>query len=200
MPIENQKVGAVNAYKAQMKSFKSDMKLTDERAMLLYTLYNFEMFDEHANLVIANKLCYFYQQVGEESFGRMRFSRGHYGPYCHQVEYLLKSVTGKYIHGLEEMDAKPFEDLDLEYGFKQEVSDYVHKMPDAQRRHIREVLNLIDGFESAFSLEILATVSYIMQASPNISFEDVVLEVGKWSERKNDFLRKTISALHITVS
>lgn len=128
--------------------------------------------------------------VGEKSFDRMKFSRGRYGPYSVQVEYLLKSVNGKYIHGLEEMDPKPFEDLELEYNLKQEVSDYVHMLSDEKLGHVRKVLKLVEGFESAFALEILATVAYIMAASPMISFEETVMEVGQWSERKKRLFKE----------
>lgn len=32
-----------------------------------------------------------------------------YGPYSVSVAHMLSAVNGKYLHGLEEMDRKPFE-------------------------------------------------------------------------------------------
>lgn len=171
-------------YASVQKQEASDAKLTDARAMLLYALYCYEMSDERTNLVVANKLSYFYQLTGEKAFAKMKFSASHYGPYSPSVEYVLKATNGKYLHGLEQMDAKPFEVLDLDYGRKQEVSDYVHKMTKVQQGHIVKLLKMIDGFESSFAIEILATVAYIRKQTPGIDLNGTVAGVKAWSERK----------------
>ena len=183
------------AYKQVLKEQYNDSKLTNARAMLLYALYFYEMSDERTNLVVANKLCYFLKLTGDKSFARMNFVRQNYGPYSHAVGYLLKNVNGKYIHGLEELDAKPFEMLSLEYSTKQEVVDYVHNMSSVQKSNLSAVLKLIDGFESAFAMEILATVAYIMNESPGINLQSVINEVGLWSDRKKRLFSEEVIAL-----
>lgn len=192
-------------YKSELKQISSTANLTPARAMLLYSLFYYEMSDERTNLVVANKLCFFFQEVGDKSFANIRFSKGHYGPYSPSVAHLLKSVNGKYIHGLEEMDAKPFDDLDLDYSRISEVSEFVHALSASEKRHVSQVLKVIDGFESAFALEILATVAYIRRLNPGISFEDVVAEVGRWSKRKKalfkvDYIRLAYDRLTGTLA
>ena len=100
--------------------------LTPARAMLLYALFCYEVHDERCSLFVANKLSYFYQMLGETEFAKMPFKAHYYGPYSVSVGHMLNAVNGKYIHGLEQMDAKPFEALMLDYDRKAEVSDYVH--------------------------------------------------------------------------
>ena len=105
---------------------QSDARLTPARAMLLYAMFCYEAHDERCSLFVANKLSYFYQMLGEESFARIPFVAHYYGPYSVSVGHMLSAVNGKYLHGLEEMDRKPFEALMLDYGRKAEVGEYVH--------------------------------------------------------------------------
>lgn len=171
-------------YAKVQKQESADVKLTDARAMLLYALYCYEMNDERTNLVVANKLSYFYQLVGEKSFAKIQFNPYHYGPYSQAVGYVLKAVNGKYLHGLEQMEATPFEELELDYSYKQEVSDYIHKMPEEHKASIVKLLRIIDGFESTFAIEILATVAYIRKQNPGIDLNGTISKVRAWSDRK----------------
>lgn len=171
-------------YALVQKKDASDAMLTDARAMLLYALYCYEMNDERTNLVVANKLSYFYQLMGEKAFAKMKFTASHYGPYSTAVGYVLKATNGKYLHGLEQMDAKPFEMLDLDYSRKQEVSDYIHQMPKEQQGNIVRLLRVIEGFESTFAIEILASVAYIRKHTPGIDLNGTIAGVKAWSERK----------------
>lgn len=171
-------------YTMVQKKVASEAKLTDAKALLLYALFCYEMSDERTNLVVANKLSYFYQLTGEKAFAKMQFLASHYGPYCHAVGHVLKGANGKYLHGLEQMDAKPFEILDLDYSRKQEVSDYVHNMRAETLANVKKVLKIIDGFESSFAIEILATVAYIRKQNPGIDLNGTIAAVRRWSDRK----------------
>lgn len=171
-------------YMLTQQSEHKEAKLTDCRAMLLYSLFCYEMNDERTNLVVANKLSYFFQMVGEPSFAKMRFIPNLYGPYSTAVAHVLKATNGKYIHGLEEMEAKPFDELALDYSYKSEVSGYIHNLPAEKQNAVKKVLRIIDGFESTFAIEILATVAYIRNNNIGINLEDTIKAVRNWSERK----------------
>ena len=155
--------------------------LTPARAMLLYALFCYEVHDERCSLFVANKLSYFYQILGEKEFG----------PYSVSVGHLLNAVNGKYIHGLEQMDAKPFEALMLDYDRKAEVGDYVHnRLSPEQIEHIKQLLKLIDGYESAYSLEVLASVAYVRREHPGISIDETINEIQNWSARKKNLFKQ----------
>ena len=167
------------------------VRLTDARAMLLYAMFCYEMFDERSSLFVANKICYLYQIIGEESFQKLDFKPYFYGPYSVGVSHMLKDINGKYIHGLEEMNKKPFESIELDYGFKEEISQYVHSnLTHVQRTRIKTLLSIICGYESAYALEILCTVAYIRKTHPMIGIEDTIKEIESWSERKKDLFKK----------
>lgn len=171
-------------YTNTLRHKKSEAKLTDARAMLLYSLFYYEMFDERTNLVVANKLSYFYQLCGEPAFAKLRFTPSHYGPYTPAVAHMLHAVNGKYLHGLEQMDTKPFDLLDLDYAYRQEISNYIHNLSHQSINNIKKVIKLTEGFESTLALEILATVAYIIHENPAITLSDTIEAVRKWSPRK----------------
>lgn len=165
--------------------------LTPARAMLLYAMFCYEVHDERCSLFVANKLSYFYQLLGEKEFAKMPFKAHYYGPYSVSVGHMLNAVNGKYIHGLEQMDKKPFEALTLDYERKAEVGDFVHnRLSRGQIEHIKQLLKLIDGYESAYALEVLASVAYVRREHPGIGLEETIVEIENWSARKKNLFKR----------
>lgn len=183
---------SVEVYSLLAKQTKNaEAHLTPARAMLLYAMYCYEAHDERSSLFVANKLCFFYQMLGEKAFSKMPFVPHYYGPYSISVGHMLKEVNGKYIHGLEQMDKKPFEALMLDYNRKAEVSEYVHNRLSAQQiEHIKQLLKLIDDYESAYALEVLATVAYIRRDSPGIGLDETIEKIQEWSIRKKNLFKR----------
>jgi O-acetyl-ADP-ribose deacetylase (regulator of RNase III) len=170
---------------------KKEIKLTPARAMLLYTMFYYETLGENVSLFVANKLAYFLQRLGEKSLNKLKFEASHYGPYSVQVEHLLHNVNGKYLKGLEQMNVKAFEPLELQYDKVKEISDYIKKELSAeQRTRLSNLIKLIDGFQSALSLEILATVDFVKKDKPGIGQEDIVKTIHNWSERKRKLFQE----------
>lgn len=163
-----------------------EVKLTTARAMLLYALFYYESLGEHTSLFVANKLAYFLQRLGETSFNKLKFQAHHYGPYSVGVEHVLHQLNGKYLKGLEQMNAKAFEPLELQYDKFNEVKDYVKREFSAeQKARLSNLVKLIGGFESTLSLEVLATVDFVKKQNPGISQEGITEEIRKWSDRKH---------------
>lgn len=168
-----------------------EIKLTPARAMVLYAMFYYESLGENASLFVANKLAYFLQRLGEKSLNKLKFEASHYGPYSVQVEHLLHNVNGKYLKGLEQMNAKAFEPLELQYDKIKEVSYYIkNELSSEQRTRLSNLVKLIDGFQSALSLEILATVDFVRKEKPNINQEDIVSTIHNWSERKRKLFQE----------
>lgn len=168
-----------------------EIKLTPARAMVLYAMFYYESLGENVSLFVANKLAYFLQRLGEKSLNKLKFEAHHYGPYAVQVEHLLHNVNGKYLKGLEQMEAKAFEPLELQYDRLQEVSEYVKKeLSSEQRTRLSNLVKLIDGFQSALSLEILATVDFVRKDKPGINQDDIVKTIHNWSDRKRKLFQE----------
>ncbi|SDM10995.1 O-acetyl-ADP-ribose deacetylase (regulator of RNase III), contains Macro domain [Catalinimonas alkaloidigena] len=174
----------------QREERPKEEKLTPARAMLLYLLFQYEAGGEPVSLFAANKLAYFLQRSGEPM--RLKFEKSHYGPYTVQLNHVLYRLNGTYLHGLEQNEAKPFEPLHLNYDKWEEIRAYVNTQLDAtQRNNLRNVMRLIQGFESSFALELLATVDFLLdKRPPETSVEDVVQEITEWSRRKTRLFRE----------
>jgi len=167
------------------------VKLTHARAMLLYAMFYYESLGENTSLFVANKLAYFLQRLGEKSFNKLKFEAHHYGPYSVGVEHLLHHLNGKYLKGLEQMNATAFEPLELQYDKVKEISEYVKKeLSPEQRTRLSNLLKLIDGFQSALSLEVLATVDFVKKNNPSIEQADIIKTIHNWSNRKRELFQE----------
>jgi O-acetyl-ADP-ribose deacetylase (regulator of RNase III) len=167
------------------ESKQKDIKLTPARALLLYSMFYYESLGETSSLFIANKLGYFLHRLGEPSLKKLNFEAHLYGPYSVQIEHMLQNMNGKYIKGLEQMQVTAFEPLELQYDTIAEVSEYVKKeLSPEQQEIIKRLIKLIDGYQSALSLEILASVDFIKKKHPGIEKSEAVEKIGNWSERK----------------
>lgn len=182
-----------DAVKQLLKNQKTDkeVRLTKARAMLLYAMFYYESLGENSSLFVANKLAYFLQRLGENEFKKLKFEGHHYGPYSTGVAHMLHNLNGKYIKGLEQMQAKAFEVLDLQYDKAKEVSEYVKKeLSPEQRTRLSNLIKLIDGFQSALSLEILATVDYIKKEKSGLKDDDIIKTIAEWSPRKRNLFKE----------
>jgi uncharacterized protein YwgA len=164
---------------------KKEVKLTPARAMLLYAMFYYETLDETSSLFVANKLAWFLQRMGENL--RLKFEASYYGPYSVQVGHVLHALNGKYLKGLEQMNAKAFEPIELNYNAFNEVKQYIEKeLKPEQQVRLNDLLKLIDGFQSALALEILATVDYVKKEKATNNEDEIIKSVLDWSPRKRN--------------
>ncbi len=167
------------------------VNLTPARAMMLYAMYYYEATGEHISLFVANKLAYFLQRLGERDFNNLKFEARQYGPYSVQVEHFLHTMNGKYLKGLEQMNAQAFEPLDLQYDTFHEVQTYVQRsLAPNQVLILDNLTRLVDGFQSTLALEILASVDYIRRQNPGIQGDHLVTAVQEWSDRKRKLFQE----------
>ncbi len=173
----------------QKEGANKKAKLTPARAMLLYMMYNYEAVGETSSLFVANKLAYFLQRRGENL--RLNFTAHHYGPYSVQLNHVLFNLNGKYLKGMEQNDVKPFEYLILNYNRFKEVKKYIDsELSNEQRIRLDDVVKLLNGFESTYALELLATVDYVIKEHGSKDLEFVLNAVSKWNKRKANLFSK----------
>lgn len=178
---------AIKAILQQEKN-KKHTKLTPARAMLLHLLFQHEAMGESSSLFVANKVAWFLQRRGEKL--RLKFTAHHYGPYAVQLNHVLLDMNGVYLKGMEQNEVKPFESLQLNYQKYEEVNQFVHtSLSLKQRQRLDDVLKLLRGFESMFSLELLSSVDYLTVNQPNKELKDIIEELSKWSKRKRDIFQ-----------
>jgi O-acetyl-ADP-ribose deacetylase (regulator of RNase III) len=159
-------------------------KLTGPRAMLLYLLYQYRALGEFTSEFAAEKLSYFLQRFGEKQL-KLQFEKGHYGPYSGKVRHLLYAMNGYYLKGYEQKDAKPFEPLEIVVEKASEVKAFIDKsLSEEEKTRLSQVASFIEGFESPYGLELLATVDYLAEEHKTLDAQ--VIKGLLWSDRKKN--------------
>jgi O-acetyl-ADP-ribose deacetylase (regulator of RNase III) len=170
----------------QNEQSSKEVKLTPARAMILLALFKYEKFGEPATVFAANKLAYFLQESGEKL--RLKFDQYQYGPYAQAVEKVLYALNGKFLKGLEQMTASPFEPLQLNYNLLDEIKEYAKKeLTQEQWDRLANLFKAIDGFESTLSLEILSSTHFTLKTNPNLKREEILAKV-QWNDRKQKLI------------
>ena len=171
----------------QEKENSKPVQLTPARAMLLHLLFAYERSGELSSLFVANKLAWFLQRRGEPL--RLNFKPHHYGPYSVQLNHVLLALNGTYLRGMEQNQIKAFEPLLLNYDQEAAVNAYLAKhLNDEQHRRLQDVQSLLRGYESTFSVELLASVDYLMQSGKK-TLEEIELALRGWNQRKQNMFR-----------
>lgn len=173
----------------QKEEGKKEVGLTPARAMLLYALFKYEKLGEMATVFAANKLAYFLQKSGEPL--RLQFIPYKYGPYAQAIEKVLYALNGKYLKGMEQMKARAFEPLKLNYEKYDEVEKYVNtNLSFDQKQRLKSVFKIIDGFETTLSLEILSSAHFLISENPKLTENELFEKIQDWNERKKNLVTK----------
>ncbi len=173
----------------QTEAKEKKIKLTPARGLITYAMFYYDSLGENCSLFVANKLAYFLQRHGSNSFAKIQFTAHNYGPYSPQVDHMIYDLNGTYIKGFEQMSATAFEPLTLEYDRLNEVSSYIRTLDNTEKNSLKTVIKLISGFESALALEVLASVDFVRHCNPGITLEDTITAIHEWSDRKSKLFK-----------
>ena len=176
--------------------------LTPPRAMLLATIGRYlararlqEVRDGISELEVQ-KLAYFLQVLGVPM--RLTFVRGTYGPYAAQLGHSLAALEGHHVTGVGDRSARV-----TEFAPIKPVDDSV----EAAERHVADhpvdarrlaaLLDLVEGFETPYSLELLATVHFASGHEPRTDDPTALADrVASWSLRK----ARLFTAKHVALA
>jgi hypothetical protein len=122
---------------------------------------------------------------------RLRYVKGIYGPYAENLRHVMNEIEGHLIVGYADGGDAPEKQLELVPGALEEANTFLQDQDDTRARLAR-VSALVEGFESPFGLELLATVQWVATREPVQSMDDVVAQTYAWNERKRQFSRRQI--------
>ena len=172
--------------------------LTPGKAALVAMVDRYTAVALSTSLIEIQKLMYFLQESGEEL--RLRYKDHYFGPYADNLRHVLKAVEGHHLRGYGDgsnpvAHAEPIVVLP---GATDEAWAVLAENPGITSR-MNRVLELVEGYESPFGLELLATVHWVatrIKWSPDDAAENVVEQVQAWSPRK----RRLFAPEHITAA
>ena len=160
--------------------------LTTARAAMLGLIAAYKASHYTVGRLVAQKLAYFMQVAGEGSFN-LEFRTGKFGPYADELKFLLQTLEGHYITGLGDLSGKS--EIELLPGAEQEAESYLRDHPETEG-HLEKVAELIEGFETPYGMELLATVHWAAAHKDATTFDEALRVVQDWSPRKGDLFGK----------
>ena len=168
-------------------------RLTTSTAALVSVIDQYSQVALFVSLIEIHKLMYFLQEAGEDL--KLRYQAKFYGPYADNLRHVLKSLEGHQLEGFGDGSKKvrEAEPVTVLPGGAREASEALAEEHQIIER-IQRVLDLVEGYESAYGLELLASVHWIAARKGTVDgLSGVTKNVQSWSHRK----RRMFTARHI---
>lgn len=165
--------------------------MTAGRAALVVLMHRYlaGLLDPTISLLEVHKLMYFLQAAGEPL--RLRFVKGPYGPYAENLRHVLREVEGHLVSGYASGGDSPTKQLRIVPGAIEDAEQFLGSHGGTTARFER-VAQLVEGYESPFGLELLATVLWVIEEARTDHPELVERATHAWGARKQAFTRDQI--------
>lgn len=165
--------------------------MTPGRAALVVLMHRYlgGLMDPFVTLLEVHKLMYFMQEAGEPL--RLQYAKAPYGPYAENLRHVLRAVEEHLVSGYADGGDAPDKQLELVPGAVKDAETFLSDKHDTAARFDR-VAQLVEGFETPFGLELLATVHWVTTRENATSPEDAIAKVYAWNERKRRFSPRQI--------
>ena len=157
-------------------------RMTAGCAAILKLLDSYRILGYGLSRIEVQKLAYFLQAAGKEL--NLAFVKHTYGPYSEKLCHALNRMEGHFIRGVGdgvvEAEIEPIAEA------LREADKYLAEGSHTElARRVERVANLIDGFQSPYGMELLATAHWIATHEQcGQSFERVLGSVHAWNSRK----------------
>ncbi len=174
-----------------MKTRTRRPRMTPGRAALLALMKRYlePMMDETVTLIEIHKLMYFMQEAGEPL--RLSFVKGTYGPYAENLHHVLDRIEGHFIVGYGEGTETPGTTVEYKEDAVREAEHFLEGRKETRERLAR-IGRLIEGFETPYGMELLASVHWVARRENEAARQDAeaaVEAIHDWSSRKKEMFR-----------
>jgi O-acetyl-ADP-ribose deacetylase (regulator of RNase III) len=143
-------------------------KLTPARALIAELVRRYWVLGMECSLLEIQKLAWFLERSIERlNPGNnpldLQFVPHKYGPYASRLDHLLNNLDGSYLHCDKRIsDADPLDVIWFDDDRKTFVQTYLKTEAKEYAPALEATAALIDGFESPYGLELLATVDWLL--------------------------------------
>ena len=148
------------------------------------------LLDPFASLLEVQKLMYFMQEAGQDL--RLRYTKALYGPYADNLRHVMNRIEGHLIEGYADGGDRPDKEIGLLPGAVDDAGRFLADDAATAERAER-VSRLVDGFETPYGLELLATVHWVATRGGSKDAGSVVEGVHAWGKRKRQFTPRQIT-------
>lgn len=163
-----------------------DMTIGRAALVTLMRRYLQGLLDPEVTLLEVHKLMYFMQEAGQPL--RLNYTKGHYGPFATNLSHVLHAIEGHFVAGYADGGDAPSKRLEIVYGAEAEAGRTLSQDTEVMKR-IERVGKLVEGFETPFGLELLATVHWLVREEGAIDTDQQLAALQNWNEGKQKFKR-----------
>lgn len=162
-------------------------RMTPGRAAIVKVIDTYRELNYGLSKIEVQKLAYFLQEAGGPL--DLPFVKHQYGPYSDTLRHALNSMEGHFIRGLGdgvvEAEIEPTEDALVEA--EAFIAEQQHS---ALADQVASVGRLIDGYQSSYGMELLASVHWVATREQGVaSVEDAIEAVHDWNDRKRQLMK-----------
>jgi O-acetyl-ADP-ribose deacetylase (regulator of RNase III) len=142
--------------------------LTPARALIAELVRRYWVLGMECSMLEIQKLAWFLERSIERLSPErnplaLQFSAHTYGPYANRLDHLLNKLDGSYLHSEKRIsDANPFDAIWFDDSREAAVQAYLKSAAKDDLPALEATVRLIDGFESPFGMELLATVDWLL--------------------------------------
>lgn len=171
-------------------------KLTPARALIAELVRRYWVLGMECSLLEIQKLAWFLERslerLSPDNPLDLQFVAHKYGPYANRLEHLLDHLDGSYLHCAKRIsDAGPLDVIWFDESRKAFVQAYLNTEAKAYLPALEFTTRLIDGFESPYGMELLATVDWLLLRDGVVPGVDAVRQgLMTWSDGKSAAARK----------
>ena len=158
--------------------------MTPARALFIKLMDAYGALDYRRTLLEVQKLAYFLQAAGEPL--RLKYQAGIYGPYAHNLNKVLEVMEGHFIRGYGDSQ-KPEAQIELLPSAITEADAFLVDH-EACKPRLQRVAELIEGFETPYGMELLATVHWVAHDGCTDA-EQAIVALHGWNPRKAQIFR-----------
>lgn len=166
--------------------------MTTGRASLVTLMHRYlqGLMDPFVTLIEVQKLMYFMQEAGQPL--RLNYVKHHYGPYANNLAHVLHRIEGYFVAGYQDGGDQPDKELTIVPGAIEEAEKALAHEPHTHENFNR-VADLVDGYETPYGLELLATVHWVATREGATTHKAAVDRVRNWNERKKTFTPRQVA-------
>ena len=152
-------------------------QLTPARALIAELVRRYWVMGMECSLLEIQKLAWFLERSIErhnpgDNPLNLQFAPHKYGPYANRLDHLLNNLDGSYLQSEKRIsDADPLDVIWFDDARKAFLHTYLKTEAKAYTQALESTAALIDGFESPFGMELLATVDWLLareNVMPNV--------------------------------
>jgi len=178
-----------NAAPAELEINTPAPKMTAGRAAILALLECYETVNYGLSKLEVQKLAYFLQEAGENL--ALSYYKHKFGPYADQLRHALDRMDGHYIHGVG--DGVVESAITPNAVALEQAKQFIANADSKLNERVERVAQLINGFQSPFGMELLASVHWVARYEGATNAEKALEKIQSWTPRK----KRLMNAHHV---